>query len=484
MKRGGKFLVSTTAFAVVACGGQQGKLEIRSTPTPLAEMKRAVPERIAEARGQLALGNVALALTSFRIAAREDPNSIDALAGIADCYDRMSRFDSSRRYYESALALAPANTQLLAAFAASLQLQGKSAEALSVREEISARVAASAALESASMAEVEAVAPLVQVAAAEVKPAASAKAPPPAPSTVVPEANAAPVPPSKPKADPKPLPKPEIRVAAVEPQAAPAPLGPSVTIKLPPPRRVQQQPVAAAPAALPARSTWAAVEPGVASAPLSAPQPVPVNIAPEFASVALLRPIEERVPEPSIAQERGPLAAPQPVPVNIPSEFASVALLRPVEERIPEPSIAEERGPRIERMSTGEIALITVSKPEWRSTTVASSQRSSKVRFVPLRQARLSPVKVRLLNAARVDRLAARTRTWLSSRGFRGLAIGDAQATRRRSVILYPAAQREMAQRLSAQFGFPLSRRASGSHVVVLLGADAARMRPLQPKRA
>ena len=481
MKRGGKFLVSTTAFAVVACGGQQGKLEIRSTPTPLAEMKRAVPERIAEARGQLALGNVALALTSFRIAAREDPNSIDALAGIADCYDRMSRFDLSRRYYESALALAPADTQLLAAFAASLQLQGKSAEALSVREEISARMAASAALESAAMAEVEGAAPPVQVAAAEVKPAASAKAAPPARSTVVPEANAAPVPRPKLKADPKPLPRPEIRVAAVEPQAVPAPLGPSVTIKLPPPRRVQ--PAAAVPAALPARSTWAAVEPGVASAPLSAPQPVPVNIAPEFASVALLRPIEERVPEPSIAQER-PLAAPQPVPVNIPSEFASVALLRPIDERVPEPSIAEERGPRIERMSTGEIALITVSKPEWRSTTVASSERSSKVRFVPLRQARLSPVKVRLLNAARVDKLAARTRTWLNSRGFRGLGIGDAPATRRRSVILYPAAQRAMAQRLSAQFGFPLSRRASGSHVVVLLGADAARMRPLQPKRA
>ncbi len=151
MKRGGKFLVSTTALAVAACGGQEGKLEIRSTPKPLAEIKRAVPERIAEARGQLALNNVALALTSFRIAAREDPDSIDALAGIADCYDRMGRFDLSRRYYESALALAPADTQLLTAFAASLQLQGKSAEALSVREEISVRLAASAALERASM---------------------------------------------------------------------------------------------------------------------------------------------------------------------------------------------------------------------------------------------------------------------------------------------------------------------------------------------
>jgi hypothetical protein len=135
-------------------------------------------------------------------------------------------------------------------------------------------------------------------------------------------------------------------------------------------------------------------------------------------------------------------------------------------------------------MSTGEIALITVSKPEWRPTMVASSERSTKVRFVPLRQASSGPVKVRLLNAARVDKLAARTRIWHNSRGWRGLAIGNAPATRKRSVILYPAAQRAMAQRLSAQFGFPLSRRTSGSHVVVLLGADAARMQPLQPRRA
>jgi hypothetical protein len=441
MKRGGKFLVSTTAFAVAACGGQQGKLEIRSTPKPLAETKRAVPERIAEARGQLGLGNVALALTSFRIAAREDPNSIDALAGIADCYDRMGRFDLSRRYYESALALAPADTQLLAAFAASLQLQGKSAEALSVREEISARMAAAGALESASMAEIAA--PMAQFAAVETRPVLARAAPPAAP--VSRGVSAAQVALPKPEAAPKPLPTAEVRVATAQLQTAPVPLGPSVTIKLPPPRRVQQEPAAVVPAALPARTSWAAAEPGVANTPLTAPQPVPVNI---------------------------------------PSEFASVALLRPFEERVPEPSIAEERGPHTERMSTGEIALITVSRPEWRPTMVASSERSTKVRFVPLRQASSVPVKVRLLNAARVNKLAARTRIWLHSRGWRGLAIGDAPATRMRSVILYPASQRAMAQRLSAQFGFPLSRRASGSHVVVLLGADAARMRPLQPRRA
>ena len=40
MKRGGqKFLVSTTMLAVAACGGEQGKLEIRSIPTALARAR-------------------------------------------------------------------------------------------------------------------------------------------------------------------------------------------------------------------------------------------------------------------------------------------------------------------------------------------------------------------------------------------------------------------------------------------------------------
>lgn len=456
MKRGGKFIASSAAIAVAACGGQQGKLEIRSTPKPLSQIERSVPARIAEARGLLALGNVGLALTSFRIAEREDPNSVDALAGIAASYDQMGRFDLSRRYYESALALAPADNQLLAAFAASLQLQGKTEEALSVRQEIAARVAAAAALDTAPVTD-EPFAPAVQLAAAEPNSqpapvaAAQAKVVPPAPAASVPEAEAAPVPKQQPRKAPKPIERPEIRVAGLETKAAPpapspapvvrpAALGSSVTVKLPPARRVDAPP---------------------------AVEMAKRDFAPSTPSV-----VDRNLP------------AHEPRPVHIPSEFTDVALLRPIEERIPEPAVISELGPRIERLSMGEIALITVPRPEWRPTTVAVSQRATKVRFVPLREASLQPAKVRLLNAARVNRLAARTRNWLNARGWRGLAIGNAGATRTRSVILYPAAQRAAAQRLSAQFGFPLSRRASGSHIVVLLGSDAARLRALQPRRA
>jgi hypothetical protein len=275
----------------------------------------------------------------------------------------------------------------------------------------------------------------------------------PTPAALVREAEAAPAPKQLPRTAPKPIERPEIRVAALEtkadkpapspaPVVRPAALGPSVTVKLPPPRRVDAPP--------------------------------PVEMAKrEFA------------PSTPLVVERD-LPAHEPRPVNIPSEFADVALLRPIEERVrvPEPAVIAERGPRIERVSMGEIALITVPKPEWRPTTVAVSQRATKVRFVPLRQANLQPAKVRLLNAARVNRLAARNRNFLNARGWRGLAIGNASTTRTRSVILYPAKQRAAAQRLSAQFGFPLSRRASGSHIVVLLGSDAARLRALQPRRA
>jgi hypothetical protein len=474
MTRGGKFLASTTMLAVAACGGQQGKLEIRSTPTALAQGKRPVPQRIAEARGQLALGNVALALEAFRIAAREDPNSADALVGMAVCYDRMGRFDLSRRNYETALALAPGDVELLGAFAASLQLQGRTEEALSVRQEIAARSAAAAGPKveqvAAAPAPVPAVAevktspaaPAPAVTLAEPVQVAAAQEPELAPRTfaaapvnisvATPERVGVEMPAietarvemaaEEPVAAARSVPEPVVQTAAppaLKPPVQTAALGPSVTIKLPPARRVQEA-------------------------------PAPVAVTPVAA------PVE--------APPKAP-AAPAPAPAKRDVSTEAVLAGIPVYTRpVPKPSVAEEQGPRLERMSMGEIALITVPRPVWRATTVARSDRSTTVRFVPLRQASAQPMKVRLLNAARVNRLAARTRNWLNARGWRGLAIGNARTTRVRSVILYPAHKRALAQKLSAQFGFPLARRAAGSHVVVLLGSDAIRHPAYRRSRA
>lgn len=481
MKRGGKILVSTTILAVAACGGQDGKLEIRSMPTLLAQGKRPVPFRIAEARGQLALGNTALALEAFRIAAREDPNSVDALAGIASCYDHMGRYDLSRRNYEAALALAPSDVTLLAAFAASLQLQGLDTEAQSVRQEIATRTAAAAA-PTAPPQQVAAITPAPVTGAPstfdDVRPAAStvvqlaarernreatptqvalestpapAKLQIAAPVIAVPASVPQPVEQTPAVAVPVVRPASQIQIAEVEqPKATPvqtAALGPSVTIKLPPARLVQSAP---APLATPAAPKAAAL-----------PAPVPAPVAPQ------------------------PAPEPAPVPILLPVELASIPLVRRDLAPAPEPAVVHDRGPRLERISMGEIALITsAAPPVWTATTIARTKQSTTLRFVPLRQAYAQPVRVRLLNAARVNRLAARTRTWLNARGWRGLSIGNATATRTHSVILYPVGKRAFAQRLSAQFGFPLARRASGAHVTVLLGSDAARHRAARSSRA
>ena len=481
MKRGGKkFLVSTTMLAVAACGSQQGKLEIRSSPARLAKGEQPVSQRIAEARGQLALGNVALALEAFRIASREDPRSLDALAGIATCYDRMGRYDLSRRHYEAALALAPADVDLLGAFAASLQAQGRVAEASSVRREIALRAAA-AAPEAEQVAVAIPMSPAPSAARADKVTVVNAAADVPAtlaaaqaeavqasPPVRVREPksiklqpfalavpHAAPIAAENPQSVQNQASKADVQIARVEhPQPAPAApparqavakaavLGPSVTIKLPAARPVENPPAPVLAATAPKQPAMVELDTIVPTSPPEAP-----------------------------------------VPIDMPVELASIAPVQPHATPVPKPAVVEDSGPRLERLSMGEIALITSSGPIWGSTTVARTERSTTVRFVPLRQASMQ-AKVRLLNAARVNRLAARTRTWLKERGWRAVSIGNARSTRTRSIILYPADQKALARRLSAQFGFPLARRASGAHVTVLLGADAARRRALQPAGA
>ena len=454
MKRGGKFLTATAIVALTACSFEQGKLEIRSTPTALAQGARPVPQRIAEARGKLAIGNVALALEAFRIAWREDPNSIDALAGMAACYDLMGRYDLSRRNYEAALAIAPADTELLGAFAQSLQRQGELAEAQSVRNEIAQRLAATKAAETPQLALRDPMpAPAPQIATLEFQspqlearvpmaltasnpaivteePASEVNIPRPvlaAASVQVAANTAAPentdisvpdLPDAKVGAD-LPAPEPAVSPQKVE-QAA---LGPSVTVKLPQARRVE------------------AVAPPMPAAPATAAPPV---IA---ASTDLLS-------------------------------------LKPYTRPVPKPAVVEEQAPRLERLSMAEIGLITAPGPMWRTTTVARTEQSTTVRWVSLRDASTRPSRVRLLNAARVNRLAARTRSWLVAHGWSSMAIGDAPAARSRSVVVYPSSQRVLAQTLANQFGFAMEESSDAKFVTMLLGRDAARLEELRPRRA
>jgi len=423
----------------------QGKLEIRSTPTALAQGARPVSQRVGEGRAQLALGNVGLALEAFRIALREDPNSIDALAGLASGYDRMGRFDLSRRNYEAALAIAPADSGLLTAFAQSLQLQGECAEAQRVQQEIALRHAATPTVEVPQLAMRSAL-PVPAPDVATMKPEA------PLADTAVPMALTASAP----------------MVAVAE---APAEIAiPRPTLSATPVMVSHTATLARADVSMPNLP-----QPTVTQEPAAAPQPVEHAALGPSVTIKLppARPVEVPIPATTA----------KPVPVAM-AAATDLPPLMPYARPVPKPAVVEEQGPRLERLSMGEIGLITAQGPMWRTTTVARNDQSTTVRFVPLRQASLLPVKVRLLNAARVNRLAARTRNWLTAKGWQGLAIGDAATTRTRSMIYYPMSKRALARRLSAQFGFAMKPRSYGSQITVLLGTDAAHHPALRPKRA
>lgn len=319
--------VVATMLTTSACT-EQGKLQIRAIQPTLASGVRTVSFRVAEARGQFALGNVGLALESYRKAAREDPESADAFAGIAACYDRMGRFDLSRRNYEIALAIAPGDPRLLGSLAESLDAQHFTAEAASVRLEIQQRLATNAA-------------PSTPMAALALQPVL--------PTTVANAVNA-----------------------------------------------------------VMAASDWPTMSP---------------NAAPSAPRSAIAR-----------------------------------------------------AGPRLERVSLGEVALITTAGPQWRTQMADAVVRKPITGAAAVRQAAVAHSGLRLLNAARVDRLASRTGAYLTSRGWAVASVGDVQLPRSRSLILYPADKRAAAMRLSAQFGFGVEQRANLRQITILLGRDAASM--------
>jgi hypothetical protein len=317
MKQTAALPLLATAIAVSSCSGSA--IEVRSIKQPLAEGRQPANSRVAEGNAQLALGNVGLAIEAYRKALREQPDNVDAMMGLATCYDRMGRADLSRRHYEMALAVDPANTDIYSHFASSLDAQGQRDEAARVKAELAARVVA---------------------------PEASREVPGSVP-------------------------------------VLPPPPAQSVTVALAPPRSL-------------------------------------------------------------------------PVAVERPAG----------------------NGVRLERISLREVALVTRSEePRWQGTAVARTATTTTIRFDKRPQS-----VVTLLNAARIQGLAARTRTYLTGRGFGGARIGDAPAVRAQSAILYSQAEARRAERLAAQFGFALEKREGAkTGVTILLGRDAARDSALRP---
>ncbi|MFL6733753.1 MAG: LytR C-terminal domain-containing protein [Sphingomicrobium sp.] len=375
-------LLASTVLVLGACATSDSGIKVRALKSSAAAQPMAVPARIAEGNTQFALGNVALALELYRKASREDVTSTQALVGIARCYQKMGRFDLSRRNYETALAIAPDDTAILGELAGSLRAQGLNSEAEAILAEVETRKAADLVL-TAEMQSVLPPVPAVGPDLVHVKPQTHA------PVTVV------------------------------------AATGRSITVKL------SEAPSAAAPVRkAPVRLTPVRDAPVVAAAPAAV-----TPVAASSITVAL-----------------------PPAPVR-PVQVAKI-IRKPVSSR-----------PRLERISLTEIALVTAT---------------AGTRFVPLKStaaaqpalrklAAVRPVQpLRLMNAARMQGLAANTRSFLAQRGWRTMAVGDAPTVRKTSVLLYPQGRLLAARRLAAQFRFTVVLKPSPGQMTLVLGRDAA----------
>jgi len=204
-------------------------------------------------------------------------------------------------------------------------------------------------------------------------------------------------------------------------------------------------------------------------APVTAPPAVRVTLEPPEPAAPIA--VASAVARPAVATASVTLRLPppaEPARRTVAELRASVAARLVAERR-------EATGPHLERLSLGEVALVTRGEPVWKAAMVSKSARSVTFRWVATR-----PV-ARLLNAARIQGLAARTRAHLADRGWRRLEIGDAAAVRTRTLVLYPAFRRGTAQRLANQFGFTQLKPFNGSEIVVLLGRDAATLKALRP---
>lgn len=368
MGPGGKALILAASVAAAGCTAPASELKVRAIADPATKLREGVTG-LGEARAQLALGNVGLALEAFRKVQRLVPQDSGALAGIAACYEAMGRFDLARSNYEAALALSPNDGRLLGALASVLQRMGKkfeSAQALAEARRLSA-------------------------------------------------------PPVAPAEEPK----------LVEDQAsfrATSTGGSSVTVALP----------AARPAA-------------DGHARQAADVPMPQSTAAITTRASVTVPLPPARPADNVTVDKSP------------GTFALPA----------------EAPPRLERLSPGEVALVTNGAPLWRAQLVARTRASTTVRWIPVRSASL-PINVRLMNAARSRGLASRAREMLADRGWKRLEIGDAAQTRETSVVMYPGSRSALARRVAAQFGFRAVKTQAYDIVVVLLGRDSTALKSLQ----
>lgn len=118
-------LILAPALLAGCAGLDIARFEPRPVVPEGYAIKGSGSELYEQGKRQLQAGHAALAIDAFRRASRAQPDSIDALNGLAVAYDRIGRYDLSRRYYEAALGREPTSAMLLHNLGYSLALQGK-----------------------------------------------------------------------------------------------------------------------------------------------------------------------------------------------------------------------------------------------------------------------------------------------------------------------------------------------------------------------
>ena len=454
MKGGVKSLLVAASFAAASCAAGPDAVEVRAIKDPGSKLRQGA-DGLADARGQLAIGNTGLALEGFRKVARQYPDNAEAVAGMAAAYEAMGRYDLAETQYEAALALAPRNPAILMALAAVLDRLGRASDAAGVRGEVAQLASAAAALDQTPADD-------------EPQPAAMAAA-----QTVS-----------------APLPAASVTVALPPPQLA-APAAVAVAGRAPAERlrsatelRAQEIAVRETPAAhrvtvkLPAPRLAERAAISLGSAPLA------VRALTLDQRAALNADLSPDLPAPRLGERAAVSLRAAPLPVRSERLEQHAQLAIDLSREVPAPRLGERaavnlnaaEAPRLERMSLGEVALLTGSGPVWRGQVVARTPQKLTVRWVPLATAAVRP-RIRLLNAARWQGLAARNRSYLLDRGWRKIQIGDARQVRERSVVLYPLAHAATGRRLAAQFGCRAQPVKGAGDLLVLLGRDAA-LRP------
>lgn len=121
-------LFLSTALLLAGCVSQPGT-QTSTFGLKRVELPTSVEPYYSDGKRQLAAGNYGLAIDRLRRAVRADPQAIDALNALAIAYDKVRRPDLARRYFETALGLAPDSDVLLNNLGYSLLVQGETGAA-------------------------------------------------------------------------------------------------------------------------------------------------------------------------------------------------------------------------------------------------------------------------------------------------------------------------------------------------------------------